>query len=98
MTTKSDENSSVLSDAAATSPSTYSADVAEVVVNIGRWLVDFRSGEDWYRVGEFIALTEAAAIEQAIDVFGTATAYRAEEIPWNTAPLPQRLPKVAGLE
>ena len=40
----------------------------------------------------------AAAIEQAIEVFGTAAGYRAEEIPWNTAPLPQRLPKAAELE
>src|SRR5262249_45913487 len=87
MTTNPDEPSSVLPDAAATSSNT-SADIAEVVVNIGRWLVDFRSGKVWYRVGEFMALTESDAIQQAIDIFGPAAACRAEEIPWNTAPLP----------
>ena len=97
MTTNPDEPSSVLPDVVATS-SNNSADVAEVVANIGRWLVDFRSGKGWYRVGEFIALTEAEAIQQAIDIFGPAPAYRAEEIPWNTAPLPQRVPKAAELK
>ena len=53
-----------------------------------RWLVAFRSGTSWYSVGEFVALNEAAAIERAVEIFGPADEGRAEEIPWDTAPLP----------
>jgi hypothetical protein len=38
-------------------------------------------------VGEFIALDAAAAIERAIEIFGCASGDRAEEIPWDAAPL-----------
>ena len=54
-----------------------------------RWLVSFASGPGWYPVGEFVALDAQAAIDRAVDVFGTASGYRAEEIPWDAAPLPR---------
>ena len=56
-----------------------------------RWLVSFGSAQDWYAVGEFVALDDDSAISRAIEVFGDATRYQAEEIPWDAAPLP-RLP------
>jgi hypothetical protein len=52
-----------------------------------RWLVHFRSGAEWYAVGEFLALDGDAAIARAIDVLGEGAGYRAEEIPWDAAPL-----------
>ena len=54
-----------------------------------RWLVSFASGQGWYPVGEFVALDAQAAIDRAVEVFGTASGYRAEEIPWDAAPLPR---------
>ncbi len=54
-----------------------------------RWHVSFRSGTKWYGIGEFVALTPAAAIERAIDIFGSAEDAKAEEIPWDAAPLPR---------
>ena len=54
-----------------------------------RWLVSFASGPGWYPVGEFVALDAQAAIDRAVEVFGTASDYRAEEIPWDAAPLPR---------
>jgi hypothetical protein len=56
-------------------------------VSLHRWLVSFASGPGWYPVGEFPALDAQAAIERAIDVFGAAADYQAEEIPWDAAPL-----------
>jgi hypothetical protein len=50
-------------------------------------MVTFRSGPDRYPVGEYIAVDEAAAIRQAIEVLGPGEVYRAEKIPWDTAPL-----------
>jgi hypothetical protein len=52
-----------------------------------RWMVTSRSGTDRYPVGEYIAVDEAAAIRQAIEVLGPGEDYRAEKIPWDTAPL-----------
>ena len=52
-----------------------------------RWLVSFASGRGWYAVGEYVALDAQAAIDRAIEVFGAAAGYRAEEIPWDAAPL-----------
>ena len=52
-----------------------------------RWLVSFASGREWYPVGEYVAVDAQAAIDRAVEVFGTASEYRAEEIPWDTAPL-----------
>ena len=52
-----------------------------------RWLVSFASGPGWYPVGEFLALDAQAAIDRAVEVFGTASDYQAEEIPWDAAPL-----------
>lgn len=52
-----------------------------------RWQVSFRSGDQWYPVGEYIALDGTSAIERAIEVLGHGTEYRAEEIPWDAAPL-----------
>jgi hypothetical protein len=46
-----------------------------------RWLVSFASGRGWYAVGEYVALDAQTAIERAIEVFGFASDYRAEEIP-----------------
>ncbi len=54
-----------------------------------RWLVSFASAQDWYAVGEFVALDADSAISRAIEVFGDATRYQAEEIPWDAAPLPK---------
>ena len=59
-----------------------------------RWLVSFASGPEWYPVGEFVALDGQAAIDRAVEVFGTASDYQAEEIPWNAAPLLK--PRAAG--
>lgn len=57
-----------------------------------RWLVSFRSGTSWYSIGEFIAVDAAGAIERAIAVFGPGEEHRAEEIPWDAAPLPRMNP------
>jgi hypothetical protein len=58
-------------------------------VSLNRWLVSFASGADWYPVGEFVALDAGSAIDRAIEIFGSATDYRAEEIPRDAAPLPR---------
>src|SRR5438128_10449012 len=55
-----------------------------------RWLVSFGSAQDWYPVGEYVALDAGSAIGRAIDVFGEANRYQAEEIPWDAVPLPGR--------
>ena len=55
--------------------------------HLRRWLVSFASGREWYPVGEYVALDAQAAIERAMDVFGPAADYQAEEIPWDAAPL-----------
>jgi len=60
---------------------------AAVEIRLARWLVYFASGETWYQVGEFVAADASTAIERAVAVFGDASAYRAEEIPWDAAPL-----------
>ena len=57
-----------------------------------RWLVSFASGPAWYPVGEYVALDAQAAINRAVEVFGTASDYRAEEVPWDAAPLPRPIP------
>ena len=57
-----------------------------------RWLVSFASGQGWYAVGEYLALDAQAAIDRAVEVFGSASDYRAEEIPWDAAPLPKPKP------
>jgi hypothetical protein len=59
-----------------------------------RWLVSFASGPGWYPVGEFVALDAQTAIGRAIEIFGSASDYRAEEIPWYAAPLLK--PRAAG--
>jgi hypothetical protein len=64
----------------------------EDAVSLRRWLVSFASGPGWYPVGEFVALDAQAAIDRAVEVFGTASDYRAEEIPWDAAPLPRPIP------
>jgi hypothetical protein len=56
-------------------------------LQLRRWLVSFGSGPGWYPVGEFIALDSTAAIDRAIEIFGCASGYRAEEIPWDAAPV-----------
>jgi hypothetical protein len=61
----------------------------EDAVSLRRWLVSFASGQGWYAVGEYVALDAQAAIDRAVEVFGTASDYRAEEIPWDAAPLPK---------
>ena len=58
-------------------------------IHLRRWLVSFASGREWYPVGEFVALDAPSAIDRAVEVFGTASDYRAEEIPWDAAPLPR---------
>jgi hypothetical protein len=61
-------------------------------LSLRRWLVSFASGRLWYAVGEYVAPDAQAAIERAIEVFGAASGYRAEEIPWDAAPLPRSIP------
>ena len=46
-----------------------------------RWLVSFRSGAEWYPVGEFSGPNAAAAIERAVEIFGPAGGYQAERVP-----------------
>jgi hypothetical protein len=67
---------------------------SEDAVSLRRWLVSFASGRDWYPVGEYVALDAHAAIDRAIEVFGAASDYQAEEIPWDAAPLPRLKPRV----
>jgi hypothetical protein len=57
-----------------------------------RWQVSFRSGASWYSIGEFVALDAAGAIERAVAVFGPGEEHKAEEIPWDAAPLPRMNP------
>ena len=59
----------------------------EPAIRLRRWLVSFSSGRAWYPVGEFAALDATAAIDRAVDIFGAATNYQTEEIPWDAAPL-----------
>jgi hypothetical protein len=65
---------------------------SEDAVSLHRWLVSFASGPAWYPVGEFVARDAQAAIDRAVEVFGTAAGYRSEEIPWDAAPLPRPRP------
>ncbi|TMQ32593.1 MAG: hypothetical protein E6K70_17715 [Planctomycetota bacterium] len=58
-------------------------------VKLRRWLVSFGSAQEWYPVGEFVAIDADSAISRAIEVFGAATRHQAEEIPWDAAPLPK---------
>jgi hypothetical protein len=67
-------------------PPEAAADVAGDF-KLSRWLVEFASGGTWYGVGEFVAADAASAIGRAVAVFGEASAYRAEEVPWDAAPL-----------
>jgi hypothetical protein len=58
-------------------------------VKLRRWQVSFASGRGWYPVGEFVALDAKSAIDRAVDIFGSAADYLAEEIPWDAAPFHQ---------
>ncbi len=58
-------------------------------LRLRRWLDSFASGGEWYPVGEYVALDATAAINRAIEVLGAGAGYRAEEIPWDAAPLPR---------
>jgi hypothetical protein len=60
---------------------------AEPDFRLKRWLVSFGCGTDWYPVGEFVAADSETAIERAVAVFGCGESHRAEEIPWDAAPL-----------
>jgi len=70
-----------------TNPSIESKAAPEPDFPLNRWLVYFASGADWSNVGEFVATDATSAIERAVEVFGEASAYRAEMIPWDAAPL-----------
>jgi hypothetical protein len=65
---------------------------AEIPFKLSRWLVNFRSGPEWYSVGEYVAPSPDRAIERAVEVLGNAAEYRAEEIPWDAAPLSKWTP------
>lgn len=67
-------------------PSTESKSNREADLRLNRWLVYFASGTYWSSVGEFIATDATSAIELAVEVFGDASAYRAEMIPWDAVP------------
>jgi hypothetical protein len=71
----------------ASAPSTPLNDGPGPDFRLHRWLVYFASGSDWSGVGEFVAADATSAIERAVEVFGQATAYRAEQVPWDAAPL-----------
>jgi len=58
----------------------------EADFQLHRWLVYFASGSEWSSVGEFVAPDESTAVERARGLFGEASAYRAEKIPWDCAP------------
>jgi hypothetical protein len=58
-----------------------------------RWLVSFASGREWHPVGEFVAVDATSAMDRAIEIFGAASGNRAEEIPWDAAPLPRPKPR-----
>jgi hypothetical protein len=68
-------------------PTTASDADRDADFRLSRWLVYFASGSDWSKVGEFVAADATSAIERAVEVFGGASAYRAEQIPWDAAPL-----------
>jgi hypothetical protein len=68
-------------------PWTGSSADGEPDLRLHRWLVYFASGSDWAKVGEFVAADAKSAIDRAVEVFGGASAYRAEQIPWDAAPL-----------
>jgi hypothetical protein len=65
-------------------------------VKLRRWLVYFSSGQNWYPVGEYVALDATTAIERAIAIFGDAAGYHAEEIPWDACPLPRLRSRASG--
>jgi hypothetical protein len=69
---------------------------SEDAVSLHRWLVSFASGKRWYSIGEFVALDGQAAIDRAVEIFGSASDYRAEAIPWDAAPLPRPRPREKG--
>ncbi len=56
-------------------------------LTLRRWRVSFASGRGWYPVGEFVAVNAKSAIDRAVEIFGPASDYRVEEIPWDAAPL-----------
>jgi hypothetical protein len=60
------------------------------------WYVSYRSGDDCYPVGEFVALDAAGAIERAVEKFGPGSEYQAEEIPWDAARLFQKSSNSTG--
>lgn len=70
---------------------------AELDCTLHRWLVSFRSGTRWYGIGEYVAITAESAIERAIDIFGPAEEAKAEQIPWDAAPLPRLSQRKFGL-
>jgi len=63
--------------------------MAEGDWTLRRWQVSFRSGTSWYAVGEFDAVDAAGAVQRASAVFGPGEEHKAEEIPWDAAPLPR---------
>jgi hypothetical protein len=67
-------------------PSAGPTTAADPDYRLSRWFVYFASGSEWASVGEFVAPDEAGAVERAREVFGDASAYRAEKIPWDCAP------------
>jgi hypothetical protein len=56
-------------------------------ISLHRWQVSFASGLGWYAVGELVASQAADAVVRAVEVFGEASGYRAEQIPLDAAPL-----------
>jgi hypothetical protein len=87
-----DENQVLFVTLDAREPNRPVVTCGEDASSLHRWLVSFASGPGWYPVGEFVALDAQAAIDRAVEVFGTASDYRAEEIPWDAAPLPRPVP------
>src|SRR5262245_14711963 len=61
------------------------------------WQVACRSAKQEYAVGQFLPPHAAAAIQRAVKNFGPGEASRAEEIPWDAAPLPRmNHPRLGG--
>ena len=93
MKPKADKNQATFATEVASEPQGQVEPSASNEFKLRRWLVSFASGRQWYPVGEFIALDAAAGIDRAIEIFGPASGYRAEEIPWDAAPLPRPQPR-----
>src|SRR5262245_29767942 len=92
MVSSTDDRLTPVSTEAEAGPGQPGADGGAGDWTLRRWLVSIRSGGGRYEVGECVALTAPDAAERAIAVVGPGEDPRAEEIPWDAAPLPRLNP------